>query len=149
MSIFDKSKKKRPKIIPTPVLSAPLSDVRPIGVYSVPDCYLFEMEIDHRPSKVDLMEVVLTNIRPITGDDQAPFEEKYLSDDGTEVIGDMYKKPDDKEDEDYTRVCFFMFCYDIKNLLEAPSFGFYMKSEVSEMPERLKKIITFDKNFVD
>ena len=146
MSFFDLFKKKTQKVEPS--ISAPPSGARIVGVYSMPgvsDCFLFEMEFDISPLEVDVSKIMHRLPGTKNGDEQAPFEEKYLDDDGVAVIGDFMNKPKDKSK---TRICFFLYCFDFDVPLST-QFGEVPLCGASKMPERLKKIISFDKEMFD
>ncbi len=115
-----------------------------IGIYSYDleaNLYLLEMEINERPKRIDLC-LFYQRIEGLpTGNWQTPYDEHFLTDDGTVVIGDFFSKnsiPGDK-----THVVFFMFLEDLTIPLSTP-YGEIDLSNVQPMPERLNHIISYN-----
>ncbi|SOC45089.1 hypothetical protein [Ureibacillus acetophenoni] len=116
--------------------------VEVIGVYEVnEDVHLIELKIDTKPSDVNV-EGFTQEIEGVSKDDwQVAYDEYYLNDEGSKVIGDFFNKP--AEDLTPTRIAFFLYFVDFTTPLLTP-FGKVNLPSPLHMPERLKDIIEFE-----
>lgn len=115
-----------------------------IGIYSYDlekDIYLIEIGINERPKFVDLCLFYQKDYDLPKDDWQTPYDERFLTDDGTIIIGDFLNKnyiPGDK-----TRVVFFMLLENLSIPLSTP-YGEINLINVQPMPERLLRIISYN-----
>lgn len=116
--------------------------VEVIGVYEVnEDVHLIELKIDTKPSDVNV-EGFTQEIEGVSKDDwQVAYDEYYLNDEGSKVIGDFFNKP--VEDLTPTRIAFFLYFVDFTMPLLTP-FGEVNLPSPLPMPKRLKDIIEFE-----
>lgn len=104
------------------------------------DVYLFEMIIDDVPANVDFLLFCQKDDNLPEDEWQVPYNEQYLNQEGTAVIGDAIN--DKNTDDEKTRVAFFMYIESFDMPLSTPYGDFQIKAE-SEMPERLRRIIDY------
>ena len=71
---------------------------------------------------------------------QAAYDEHFLNNEGTEIIGDFFNRTEINEDN--TRVVFFMYLEDLKKPLITP-YGEMPFKATEDLPQRLEKIISF------
>ena len=118
--------------------------VQLIGIYSVeenPDVFLIELFVNKNPSQLDVGKFTQRVDELPESSWQAPFFEKYLDPKGEKIIGDDFKIPETLED--ITRLTFFIYYLDITKPLLTP-FGEIPLIEVTDAPERIKKIIQYE-----
>lgn len=73
------------------------------------------------------------------GSDQAAYDEAFLSEDGTALAADRYKRPRTRS----FRVCFFLHFFEPGKPLES-SYGTLDLPEVRKMPRRLQRLIRYE-----
>lgn len=115
-----------------------------IGVYPIQnkaDVHFIELEIDEKPSLVDIgVFTQETPDRP-RQDWQAAYDEHYLNSSGDDIIGDSMNLPE--EDDAPTRLAFFLYFVNF-DLPLLSQFGESKLPCATELPERLKDIIVFE-----
>lgn len=114
-----------------------------IGVYRYLEnepIYLIEMMITESPSKVDLAKFLQKDDCLPMSDWQVAYDEHFLNNDGTEIIGDFFNQAELNEGN--TRVVFFMYIEDIKKPLLTP-YGEMSFLETENLPQRLARIVSF------
>ncbi len=113
-----------------------------IGVYEVnEDVHLIEIKVDTKPSDLNV-DGFTQEIEGVSEDDwQVAYDEYYLNDDGSKVIGDFFNRP--KEEISSTRIVFFLYFVDFSIPLSTP-FGKVNLPSPQQMPIRLKDIIEFE-----
>lgn len=120
------------------------SIVQLLGVYHVrqsPNVHLIELLIKKPPNEVDISTFTQKNELLPESCWQAAYDEHYLSEDGTSVIGTFCDQNNVRGTE--TRIAFFMHFVDFNKPLLS-EFGELALSSPSPMPERLLKVITFE-----
>ena len=117
------------------------------GVYSVdenPDVFLVELSINDSPSNVDLMSFVQEDKSKPRDSWQTAYDEHYLNDSGTEVIGRCFEN--ERLMGIKTRLAFFMYFIDFgKPLLS--QYGEIKLPNPTPMPDRLARIIDFEDEY--
>ena len=116
-----------------------------LGVYTVPHTdkkdrvKLIEIFAECPPHHVNVN--YFTQIEPDVPREnwQAPYDEHYLNESGTQIIGDFSKIPSGTS---FTRLAFFIHFVDLKKPLSS-QFGILTFPAESPMPKRLKNIINF------
>jgi len=113
-----------------------------VGVYNVrrkPDVKLIECIIDCPPEHVDMGKFIhpLNNFPKSNW--QVPYDEHYLNENGTEVIGGFCHIPTGIL---FTRVAFFIHFVNFDNPLLS-QFGKLRLPAESSMPKRLKNLIKY------
>lgn len=100
--------------------------VKIVGVYTVrkhKDASLVEVEVDRPPSKVDVGKFTQEEKGADRDNWQVPYDERYLSADGTREIGERWEswkpKPGTKEPAT-TRLVFFFHFLDSRRPLITP-----------------------------
>jgi hypothetical protein len=113
------------------------------GVYEVngaQNVHLIEITIDHPPEKVDVGKIT----QEIQGEDkeswQSPWDEKYLNEEGDEVIGEFFDVP---KGTDTTRLAFFFHHLNLNTPLLTP-YGQLDLPKPTKMPDRLVDIIEYE-----
>ena len=119
------------------------SKIEIVGVYTVkrkPDVKLRECIIDCPPLHVDVSKFIhpLNNTPKLHW--QAAYDEHYLNENGTEVIGGFCDIP--TEDTMFTRLAFFIHFVNFDNPLLS-QFGKLRLPPESSMPKRLKNLIKY------
>lgn len=115
-----------------------------VGVYETvnnPDIYLIELEIDASPSYIDVSSFTQRDDDLPEDEWQAAFDEYYLNEEGTEVIGDFLNYESLKGEK--TRLVFSMYFVDTDKPLLS-QFGEILLPNPSALPERLSEIIEID-----
>lgn len=105
-----------------------------------------EMHVRKELSSVVLIEVMVENrddrfdVGDFTqpGSDQAPYDEAYLTPDGTAVLSRLFAPEDD-----FLRITFFLHYYDPKKPL-LTSYGEAPAPAVKAMPERLRLLVPYE-----
>ena len=118
--------------------------VRIVGVYAVTekeDAYLIEVLVDAKPSEFDAGEFGQRNACLPKDRWQVAWDEHYLNDSGSAVIGDYFDKPFD--DSESTRVAFYLFEVDFERPLLTP-FGPISLPRATPIPERLREAVHFE-----
>jgi hypothetical protein len=120
--------------------------VEVVGAYTVPDnpdVCLIELTIDAPPSTVDVGGFTQEDPRLDPSSWQVPYDERYLSQDGTREIGERWERWIDtlrhsaKQDEpSTTRMVFFFHFLDSNRPLSTPE-GEVSLPSIQTMPERL------------
>ena len=126
----------------------PSFDGELLGIYKVTrnkNVFLLECYIDCSPQNIDMMSFTQKIAGVPKSSWQAPYDEKYLNENGDAVIGGMFDG--NKLSGKTTRVCFYMFYLDINRPLLTP-FGSVTLPEPIDMPKRLYDI-TKDDSFDD
>jgi len=118
--------------------------VQLLGVYKIngtSDVHLIELNINTSPTDVDVSSFTQKDDKLSKDSWQAAYDEHYLNEDGTEVIGTFIEQ--DSLIGVKTRIAFYMNFIDFcKPLLS--QYGEITLPEPSSMPERLSKIIPFE-----
>ena len=115
-----------------------------IGIYrveNIPDVYLVELIMKIPANNVDVSSFTQRDDSIPKEDWQAAYDEHFLNEDGTKVIGTFIDHS--KMTGAKTRVAFFMYYVDINKPLIS-QFGETLLSEPTSMPERLVRIIDFE-----
>ena len=115
-----------------------------IGVYQLngfPDVSLIEIKIDVPVNIVDISSFMQPNESLPKEDWQVAYDEHFLNEDGTKVIGTMLNQGILTEQN--TRVAFFMHYVNFNKPLIS-QYGEIKLSLPTTMPERLECIIHFD-----
>ena len=118
------------------------SKIEVVGVYTVkrkPNVKLIECIIDCPPSHVDVAKFSHPVNNMPKSSWQAAYDEHYLNENGTEVIGRFCEIPADTL---FTRLVFFIHFVDFENPLLS-QFGKLRLPPESSMPKRLKKLIKY------
>ena len=114
--------------------------VKLIGVYIVPgekDIYMIELIINQAPALVDISSILQKDDAKDKSDWQAPYDERYLDENGEIVIGDFF---DHKAlPRDTTRVIFYMYLESLDKPLSSP-YGDISLVKPSNLPARLSAI---------
>jgi hypothetical protein len=92
---------------------------------------LIEIALDFPDERFDLGQF----IQPES--DQAPYDEAYLSSDGSETLS-RWKRPEG----DHLRVAFYLHFFDQRRPLSTP-YGDLALPELQEMPERLRALVPY------
>ncbi|HYG14507.1 MAG TPA: hypothetical protein VEC12_02065 [Bacteroidia bacterium] len=115
-----------------------------IGVYKVPensDASIVEIIVKQPYSEFDLGDITQANENLPRSSWQAPFNEKYLDNEGEKVIGDYYVKP--QTNSGITRLLFFIYFLDTNKPLITPYGEFSLPGETI-IPERLIGKLPFE-----
>lgn len=118
--------------------------VQLLGVYtinSVSDIHLLELNINSSPSDVDVSSFTQKDEKLPKNSWQTAYDEHFLNDDGTEVIGTYLEY--DSLIGDKTRIAFFMYFIDFNKPLLS-QYGEIQLSIATPIPDRLLKIIDFE-----
>ena len=118
-------------------------DLSIIGVYSISESdevKLIEMLIDCTPSKVEIDKLTQPEKDTPKSSWQAAYDEHYLSEDGTKVIGRFGKIPTNIT---YTRLAFFLHFVDFEKPLLSQFGELWLPAE-SPIPDRLKIIVKYE-----
>jgi hypothetical protein len=116
-----------------------------IGVYTVEgqtNVHLIELDIKAKHTDIDIGEFTQRQRGVDQLDWQAPWDEKYLNREGTEITGDWLEVPKDKTEN--TRIVFFLHFIDFDKPLTTP-FGEIDLKIPEPMPNRLSSIIEYEK----
>ena len=116
-----------------------------IGVYSVDgqkDVHLIELSVRAKYSDINIGEFTQKQDGVDRLSWQTPWDEKYLNDEGTIIIGDWINTP--KDFTDITRIAFFLHFLDIGKPLATP-FGDIKLKRPEAMPNRLTLIIKYER----
>lgn len=138
---------KKKRLYPVSDIAAP-DGVEIVGVYRVPndiDVSLVEMTFNCPPTDLEIDKIMQKKPHVKKGDEQVPYNEVYLSADGTTKIGEAFSPPKDKST---TRICFFLYFVDQRVPLST-QFGYISLPPSSDIPDRLKNIITLEKDIFD
>ena len=114
-----------------------------IGIYhmnNMSDVFLIELKLEIPANEVNVS--LFTQQDAISKEDwQVAYDERFLNEDGTKVIGTFsdHSKLDGAE----TRIVFFMYFVDVNKSLTS-QYGEVILSTPTSMPERLVKIIDFE-----
>lgn len=95
--------------------------VEVIGVYEVPennDASIVEVVVKKRHSEFDMGDFSQAQENRPRESWQAPFNEKYLDEEGENIIGDWFNEPTDNLET--TRVAFFIYFLDTNKPLVTP-----------------------------
>ncbi len=120
------------------------TEINLIGVYSVggqTDVHLIEIEIKAKHTDIDISEFTQSQDGVDRLDWQTPWDEKYLNDQGTEIIGDWLDLP--KVLTDTTRLIFFFHLIDFNKPLLTP-FGAIDLKRPASMPYRLTTLSKYE-----
>lgn len=118
--------------------------VKLIGLYSVdtnPEVTLVELLICKKVSEIEIGEFTQFVENQPRLNWQSPFSEKYLSTDGTEIIGDEDNLPDDLNET--TRLIFFFYFLDLNKSLITP-FGQLELTEKDNQPKRISELMKYE-----
>jgi hypothetical protein len=113
------------------------------GIYTVddsPDVHLVEIMFDQSPDNVDVGQITQELDGQPRGNWQSPWDEKYLSDNGEEVIGDYFDIP---KGSAKTRLLFFFHNIDFSK----PLLTQYEKVNLTKptpLPERLRGKVKYE-----
>ena len=111
-----------------------------VGVYAVkrsPKVKLIECIIDCPPSQVDVSKFIHPIDNMPKSSWQTAYDEHYLNENGTEIIGGFCDIPTDIL---FTRLVFFLHFVNLENPLLS-QFGKLRLPTASSMPDRLKNLI--------
>jgi hypothetical protein len=114
------------------------AETRVLGVYEVgssSDVHLIEAEVDGRPTEVDVGLFTQENPALPEASWQVAYDERYLSEDGTEAG----YSPSDVPDAEPTRLAFFLHFLDFDRPIRTPG-GEVMLPPPQPTPDRLKQI---------
>lgn len=115
-----------------------------IGVYNVSDekdVTLIEIKVNKKYDEFDVGDFTQEQDGVSPDSWQVPSGEKYLDENGVNVIGDYFKPP--SQYYNTTRLVFFIYYLDTKKKLITP-FGELKLPEKIVMPTRLNEIINFE-----
>jgi hypothetical protein len=118
--------------------------VQLLGVYKIngtSDVHLIELIINTSPTDVDVSSFTQKDDKLPKDSWQMAYDEHYLNEDGSEVIGTFIEQ--DSLIGDKTRVAFYMYFIDFRKPLLS-QYGEIWLPQPSPMPERLSKIIPFE-----
>jgi hypothetical protein len=117
--------------------------VNVIGVYSIPrnkDVALVEVDVDRPPSKVDVGKFTQEEPKEDRANWQVPYDERYLSADGTREIGERCSVGWDPQpgvtEPSTTRLVFFFHFLDSRRALITPDGEVTLPSR-EQAPKRL------------
>ena len=113
-----------------------------VGVYTVkrsPEVKLIECIIDCPPLQVDVSKFIHPVDNMPKSSWQAAYDEQYLNENGTEVIGGFCEVPTDTLS---TRLVFFLHFVNSNNPLLS-QFGKLRLPAESSMPDRLRNLIKY------
>lgn len=114
-----------------------------LGVYKIENeenVHLIELKMNSKASELILSEFTQEDKNLDKMDWQVPYEEVYLDNSGTRIIGDYFNIPEDEQ----TRLAFFFHFLDFQKPLITP-FGNVILNQPNKLPERLKSIIKYEK----
>ena len=115
-----------------------------LGIYEVksnPDVLLIEMLIKSPLRNINVSAFTQRNDSLPEDSWQAAYDEHFLNEDGTRVIGNFADQSNVVGEE--TRIAFFMYDVDVSKPLMS-QYGDISLSIPTPMPERLAKIIDFE-----
>lgn len=118
--------------------------VQLLGVYKIngtSDVHLIELNINTSPTDVDISSFTQKDDKLSKGSWQTAYDEHFLNEDGTQVMGTFIEQDNLKGDK--SRIAFFMYFIDFRKPLLS-QYGEIWLSQPSPMPERLSKIIPFE-----
>lgn len=114
-----------------------------IGIYrisGIDSVNLIELEINEEINGFEPGEIT----QEIKGKErlnwQTAYDEKYLDDKGTEIIGDDFNRP---RNLDKFRVIFFFHYLDLSQALIS-QYGLIKLTQIEDIPERLKRLIEYE-----
>lgn len=113
-----------------------------LGVYTTKEdyVYLIEVWINDSPRNIDLSRFTLREEDRPEPDWQVPFDEQFLNENGTKVIGDYFNRG--QLSSAATRVVFFLYVEDFSSPLSTP-YGEMTLGTPTVIPDRLKEIVSF------
>lgn len=114
-----------------------------VGVYTVAksqDVKLIEIIVGCPPSEIDVGKITQPEEGVKESDWQAAYDEYYLNEDGSEVVG---RFGDNLADTASTRLAFFLYDVNFDKPLQT-QFGKLQLPKESPMPKRLEGIIEFE-----
>jgi len=120
------------------------TDINLIGVYKVigqPNVHLVELYINAKHTDFDVGDFTQQQEGVDRLNWQAPWDEKYLNNEGTEIISSSFNLP--KELTDTTRLVFFLHFVNFDKPLMT-SFGCVDLMQPEPMPTRLSSIIKYE-----
>lgn len=115
-----------------------------MGLYSVPnerDVYLLEFQILDKPSVIDVSEFMQIDQSVNESDWQVAYDEHYLNQDGTIIIGDYFNRKEIMGET--TRLVFYMYLEDLSLPLRTP-YGEISLPAPSDIPNRLTSILDYE-----
>ena len=117
--------------------------VKVIGVYSIAgnkDVALVEVDVDRPPSKVDVGKFTQEQPKEDRANWQVPYDERYLSADGTKEIGERWSVGWEPQpgvaEPSTTRLVFFFHFLDSRRALITPDGEVTLPSR-EHLPKRL------------
>jgi hypothetical protein len=122
-----------------------MSQIELIGVYEVDgqkDVCLIELGIKTNHKNVDIGAFTQAQDGIDRMSWQTPWDEKFLSEDGTRITGDWMDSPTDTSD--FTRLAFFLHFMDFQKPL-LTQYGEMDLSNPEKIPNRLSLIIEYAK----
>ena len=143
MGLFDKFRKAKqaPENQQKPMTDIPAINI--IGVYNVPmepDVRLVEICVACPPTQLDVGKFTQREDGVKESNWQAAYNEHYLNENGTEVIGKFGVAPTDAAS---TRLVFFLYFLNINEPLLS-QFGELPLPSETQLPQRLESIIDFE-----
>ena len=114
-----------------------------IGVYTIPnhdDVKLIELVVGENLNEFDPIQITQEQRGLDKMDWQTAYDEKYLNSEGNEIIGDDFEKPNGLT---RFRLVFFFHYLDFNKPLIS-QYGLIKLKNVTELPERLSKIIEYE-----
>ena len=122
-----------------------MNEIDLIGVYEIDgqkDVCLIELGIKANHKNIDIGEFTQAQDGIDRMSWQTPWDERFLSEDGTKITGDWMDSPTDTSD--FTRLAFFLHFIDFgKPLLT--QFGEMDLSKTEKMPSRISSLIEYEK----
>jgi hypothetical protein len=121
------------------------SIVQLLGIYNtkgISDIHLLELNINTSPKDVDVSSFTQKDDTLPKDSWQTPYDEHFLNDDGTEVIGTFLEQ--DSLTGVKTRIAFFMYFIDFNKPLLSQYGEILLPEQPSLIPDRLSKIIEFE-----
>lgn len=115
-----------------------------IGTYQVngqPNVHLVEATVNTKHSDIDIGKFTQEQDGVDRPDWQSPWDEKYLNEDGTAIIGNWMDSP--KGENEKTRLAFFLHYVDFQKPLITP-FHQIAFGQPEKMPERLSSMIEYE-----
>jgi len=120
------------------------SIVQLVGIYNIKgisDIHLLELNINTSPKDVDVSSFTQKDDTLPKDSWQTAYDEHFLNDDGTEVIGTFLEQ--DSLTGVKTRIAFFMYFIDFNKPLLSQYGEILLPEQPSLIPDRLSKIIEF------
>jgi hypothetical protein len=121
------------------------SIVQLVGIYNIKgisDIHLLELNINTSPKDVDVSSFTQKDDTLTKDSWQTAYDEHFLNDDGTEVIGTFLEQ--DSLTGVKTRIAFFMYFIDFNKPLLSQYGEILLPEQPSLIPDRLSKIIEFE-----